>query len=56
MINQINHILQLDSLRTLYFVMIKPHISYLIMAWANSNFAERGRIQKLQKIVHRLME
>lgn len=49
MINQVKHILPLDSLRTLYFAMIQPHICYLIMAWANCNCAERGKILKLQK-------
>ena len=49
MINQVKNILPTDSLKTLYFAMINPHICYQIMAWSNSTCAERGKIQKLKK-------
>ena len=36
MIRQTKHFLPVASLRTLYFAMIHPHISYGILAWGNA--------------------
>lgn len=49
MINQIKNFIPQESLKTLYFAMIQPHICYQILAWANSTSAEKGKIFKLQK-------
>ncbi len=36
-IKQIKHILPIASLRTLYYAMIHPHISYGLLAWGNAS-------------------
>ena len=35
-IKQVKHILNTDSLKTLYFALIQPHINYGILAWGNA--------------------
>ena len=35
-IKQVKHILQVESLRTLYFALIQPHIIYGILAWGKA--------------------
>ena len=36
-IKQVKHVLPLDSLRTLYFALIHPHLCYGITAWGNAD-------------------
>ena len=55
MINQVKNILPPDSLKTLYYAMIHPHITYQIMAWSKSTSAEKGKILKLQKKAIRII-
>ena len=48
-INQVKHFLPYDSLRTLYFALIHPHLSYGILAWGNSSKSTMTKTIKLQK-------
>ena len=36
-IKQVKHILPMESLRTLYFALIHPHLSYGIIAWGSAD-------------------
>ena len=36
-IKQVKHVLPPDSLRTLYFALIHPHLSYVITVWGNAD-------------------
>ena len=38
-INQVKHLLPYDSMKTLYFSLVHPHILYGILAWGNANMA-----------------
>ena len=49
MIRQAKHFLPVASLRTLYFAMIHPHISYGILAWGNATQTTLKRTITLQK-------
>ena len=49
MISQVKRILPIESLRTLYFAMIHPHISYNIMTWADVTNLDKAKLNKLQK-------
>ena len=35
-IKQVKHFLPYDSLRTIYYALIPPHLSYGILAWGNA--------------------
>ena len=48
-IKQVKHFLPTDSLRTLYFALIHPHISYGILAWGNANQTTLHKTTLLQK-------
>ena len=48
-IKQIKHILPINSLRTLYYSMIHPHLSYGILAWGNAVQVNLNRTITIQK-------
>jgi len=48
-INQVKHVLPYDSLRTLYFALIHPHLSYGILAWGNTSRANMNKTIKLRR-------
>jgi len=48
-IKQVKHILNIDSLKTLYFALIQPHINYGILAWGNDKQSFLKRTIVLQK-------
>ena len=48
-INQVKHVLQYDSVRTLSFAVIHPHLSYELLAWGNTSHANMNKTVKLQK-------
>ena len=48
-IKQAKNILPIASLRTLYFVLIEPHLSYGILAWGNANKKTLHKTEMLQK-------
>jgi len=49
MIRQVKHFLPISSLRTLYFAMIHPFITYGILAWGHANPSLQKRTIILQK-------
>ena len=48
-IKQVKNILNTDSLKTLYFALIQPHINYGILAWGNASTSMLKRTVMLQK-------
>ena len=48
-IKQVKNLLPLDCLRTLYFALIHPHLSYGITAWGNASQVTLKRKNILQK-------
>jgi len=48
-IKQVKNIIPLDSLRTLYFATIHPHLSYGILAWGNASSSILNKTNILQK-------
>ena len=48
-IKQVKNLLPLDCLRTLYFALIHPHLSYGITAWGNASQVTLKRTNILQK-------
>ena len=48
-IKQAKNILPKASLRTLYFALIEPHLSYGILVWGNANKKTLHRTEMLQK-------
>ena len=48
-IKQVKHFLPVECLRTLYFSMIHPHLTYGILAWGNASQSLLNRIIVLQK-------
>jgi hypothetical protein len=48
-IKQVKHILNIDSLKTLYFALIQPYINYGILAWGNATNSILKRTVVLQK-------
>ncbi len=54
-IKQVKNMLPLDSLRTLYFSMIHPHLSYGILAWGNATTSNLKHTITLQKRAIRLI-
>ena len=48
-IKQVKNLLPLDCLRTLYFALIHPHLSYGITAWGNAFQVTLKRTTILQK-------
>ena len=48
-IKQAKNILPKASLRTLYFALIEPHLSYGILAWGNANKKTLHKTEMLQK-------
>jgi hypothetical protein len=52
---QVKHILPADSMRTLYFTLIHPHITYGILAWGNASKSVLNRTIILQKRAVRLI-
>ncbi len=54
-IKQTKNILPKESLKTLYFALIQPHINYGILAWGNSNATTLKKTITLQKRAIRLL-
>jgi hypothetical protein len=52
---QVKNILPADSMRTLYFTLIHPHITYGILAWGNASKSVLNRTIILQKRAVRLI-
>ena len=48
-IKQVKHFLPVECLRTLYFSMIHPHLTYGILAWGNASQSLLNRTIVLQK-------
>ena len=48
-IKQAKNILPKASLRTLYFALIEPHLSYGILAWGNANKKTLHKTEMLKK-------
>ena len=48
-LKQIKTFLPPESLRTIYFASIHPHMSYGILAWGNANIASIKKVSLLQK-------
>jgi hypothetical protein len=55
MIKQVKHLLPTESLKTLYYSMIHPYITYGILAWGNANRSEIKRTCLLQKRAIRII-
>ena len=49
MIKQVKHFLPANSLKTLYYALIHPHLSYGILAWGNANSSILKKTEILQK-------
>ena len=47
-INQVKHFLPYDSMKTLYFSLVHPHILYGILAWGNAKAATLQKTIVLQ--------
>ena len=58
MIKQVKNLLPTDSLKTLYYTMIHPYLTYGILAWGNATQANLKKIIVLQKrairIIHKV--
>ena len=54
-IKQMKHILPQESLRTLYFALIQPHLNYGVLAWGKANQAAINKTEMLQKKAIRLI-
>ena len=54
-IKQVKHFLPIESLHTLYFAFIQPHISYGILAWGNAYSTICQKTILLQKRALRLI-
>ena len=54
-INQVKHFLPYDSMKTLYFSLVHPHILYGILAWGNAKAATLHKTIVLQKRALRTM-
>ncbi len=48
-IRQVKHLLPAESLRTLYFATLHPHLSYGILAWGNAPKSALNRLALMQK-------
>ena len=48
-IKQVKHFLPLDCLKTLYYALVHPHLTYGILAWGNANINILNKTIKLQK-------
>ena len=48
-IKQVKHILPMESLRTLYFALVHPHLSYGIIAWGSADKSITRQTNRLQK-------
>ena len=48
-INQLKHLLPGNTLKTLYFALINPHLLYGILAWGNAKISLLGKTITLQK-------
>ncbi len=48
-IKQVKHVLPIQSLKTLYFATIHPHLSFGILAWGNAPKSTLNRVALLQK-------
>jgi hypothetical protein len=48
-IKQVKHILPMDCLKTLYFAIVHPHLTYGILAWGNASSSVLHRTTILQK-------
>ena len=55
MLKQVKYLLPTETLKTLYFAMIHPHLVYGILAWGNANKTELNRTILLQKRAIRLI-
>ena len=54
-LKQVKHFLPKESLKTLYFALIQPHINYGILAWGNSSKSILKKTTTLQKRALRLI-
>ena len=54
-LKQVKHTLPLDSLRTLYFALIHPHLSYGITAWGNADKNIIKQVISMQKRAIRII-
>jgi len=54
-IKQVKHILPVESLRTLYFVFIQPHLTYGILAWGRASQSVVHKTELLQKRAIRII-
>ena len=48
-LKQVKHCLPMESLRTLYYTLIHPHITYGILAWGRTTQKHLESILRLQK-------
>jgi hypothetical protein len=48
-IKQVKHVLPVESLRTLYFALIQPHLTYGIVAWGKASQSIVHKTEVLQK-------
>ena len=48
-IKQLKHTLPIDILRTLYFALIHPHLTYGVLAWGNARSSALRKTITLQK-------
>jgi len=55
MIKQVKHFLPTESLKTLYYSMIHPYITYGILAWGNAGRSEIKKTYLLQKRAIRII-
>ena len=55
MLKQVKHCLPMASLRTLYYTLIHPHITYGILAWGRTTQKHLESILKLQKKAIRVL-
>ena len=53
---QVKHILDRKSMKTLYYSLIHPHITYCLLAWGNANKNILKKITILQKRAIRLID
>ena len=53
---QVKHILDRKSMKTLYYSLIHPHITYCLLAWGNANKNSLKKITILQKRAIRLID
>ena len=55
MLKQVKHCLPMESLRTLYYTLIHPHITYGILAWGRTTQKHIESILKLHKKAIRVL-